>query len=100
GVVAVLDAVAVLEADLAGGVDEHGAEGLVAVLERRAGEVDAAAQVLQVGVADRHVTSIGHHRAARERRRGSGTRSRSRATRTVAPRARARACVRSGSRSV
>ncbi len=48
--VAVLDPVAVLEADGALAVDEHRAERLVAVGQRLPGELDAAAEVDQVGL--------------------------------------------------
>ena len=51
GGVAVLHAVAVLEAHEALGVDEDGAERLIPVVEGLAREVDAAAQVRQIGVA-------------------------------------------------
>ena len=52
--VAVLDPVAVLEAHPALGVDQHRPERLVAGLERLAGQLHAAAQVPEVGLAVAH----------------------------------------------
>ena len=50
GLVAVLDPVAVLEADLSGGVDQDRAERLVAVRESLSGQLDAAPEVPEIDV--------------------------------------------------
>ena len=59
GLVAVLDPVAVLEPDLTHGVDQERPERFVTLVERRAGQIDAAAQERQVGLA------LAHSRSAR-----------------------------------
>lgn len=56
--VALLGAVAVLVQDGALGVDEHRAERFVAVVEGFARELDAAAQVGQVGIVERHAVIV------------------------------------------
>jgi hypothetical protein len=63
GVVAVLDAVAVLVERGAVAVDQDRAERFVAVVERHPGEFHAAAKAFEIVVADRHRPEFTQQRA-------------------------------------